>query len=69
MPKYNVRIAELHYSTRQVEADSPEEAEQKVADGEGEELFMEFGETLDSGLYPWVTYEDDTAAPKAGSLG
>lgn len=44
---YYVHIREVHVSTREVEADSPEEALEKVKDGDGEETMCEYSHTLD----------------------
>lgn len=44
MPKYKAVIPEVHYSTRLIEADSLEEAQDFVFDGE--EMSLEYSHTL-----------------------
>ena len=49
MPKFNVLVAELHYSFREVEAKDEEDAKRQIVDGEtdGDEVFLEYSHTLD----------------------
>ena len=48
MPKvYYVQVREVHVSTREIVADSPEDALEKVKDGEGDEITCEYSHTLD----------------------
>jgi len=57
MPRYYVLVKEVHDSYREVEADSPEEAIEKVAAGDDDfkEERMEYSYTLDS--EQWSTEE------------
>jgi hypothetical protein len=48
MAEYYVLVREVHVSYRKVEASSPEEAKNKVCDGEGDEVQLEYSHTLDS---------------------
>lgn len=45
--KYTVEVREVHVSSMEVEADSPEDAREKFKDGEGEEILCEYSHTLD----------------------
>ena len=47
MPKFVVNIREVHVSSREIEAESAEEALRLVKDGEGEEILCEYSHTLD----------------------
>ena len=47
MAKYTVLVREVHISHMEVEADSPEEAIEKVKEGEGDEATCEYSHTLD----------------------
>lgn len=46
--KYLVAIREVHVSHREIEADSPDDAIEKVFYGDGEEVLCEYSHTLDS---------------------
>ncbi len=46
MKKYRVLVEELHISHMVVEAESPEEAKEKIMEGEGVEVSLEYGDTL-----------------------
>ena len=48
MTKYFVGKREVHVSTMEINADTPEEALLKVWDGDGEEVMCEYSHTLDS---------------------
>jgi predicted transcriptional regulator YheO len=45
--KYLVEIREVHVSTREVEADSAQEALELTSDGAGDEMMLEYSHTLD----------------------
>lgn len=45
MPKFRVLIREIHISHREVEAES--EAEAMTLAGDAEEVYLEYGHTLD----------------------
>ena len=47
MKYYLVQRREIHVSTLRIEADSPEDAAQRVQDGEGDEVTLEYRETVD----------------------
>jgi hypothetical protein len=47
MAKYYIGIREVHVSTVFVEADSEEEALDKAAEGESEEVMLEYSHTMD----------------------
>lgn len=53
--KYIVDRPELHYQSVEIKASSPEEAIQKVNDGEGRELNLEYSHTLE--LDNWKVFE------------
>lgn len=55
MPKYEVRVLEVHYQPIIIEAESELEAIELVAEGDGEELELEYGYTLDSDS--WTAHE------------
>jgi len=61
MPKYYVLVKEVHDSYREVEADSPEEAIEKVAAGDLDfkEERMEYSYTLDSEEWSTEECEDE----------
>lgn len=59
MPKFNVLIREVHVSTREIEADSPEEAIRLVEEGEGDEVMCEYSHTLDPDT--WTVESADRA--------
>jgi hypothetical protein len=63
---FNVEVPELHISTRQVEADSLEEAYRLVNTGEddGKELSVEFKRTLEAENSPWHVVNVATRAGK-----
>lgn len=63
MKTYTVTVKEIHDSYVEVEADSPEEAIAKVADGEGCEVDCEFNSTLDSST--WNAHENADPEPEA----
>ena len=46
---YEVQLQEVHYSTWQVEAESQQDAVDRVRDGDGEEVSMEYSHTLEEG--------------------
>jgi hypothetical protein len=45
MPKYIVKRPELHICQVEIEAESPQEAIDKVAEGEGDEISTEYSDT------------------------
>ena len=47
MPPYIVKRAEVHHSYNEIDAESPEDAIQKVKDGDGDEVCLEYSRTLD----------------------
>lgn len=49
MKKYRVSIKEVHISHMLVEADSPEEAKEKIIEGEGVEVSLEYDDILEIG--------------------
>jgi hypothetical protein len=51
MPKYQVGIREVHVSTVEVEANSEEEALEIAAEGESEEVMLEYSHTLSRGHF------------------
>lgn len=57
MPRYTVLVREVHVSHRVVEAASPKEAIRRVEDGEGEEEFLEYSDTLNPDK--WSVEDDD----------
>ena len=48
MPKFIVRVLEVHYQPILIEADNEEEAIEKVAEGDGEEEELQYGYTLET---------------------
>jgi PP-loop superfamily ATP-utilizing enzyme len=48
MPKYTVRVREVHVAYHEIEADNPETAMNKVQGGDGELVNTEYSHTLDS---------------------
>lgn len=56
MPKYTVLVREIHVSHMEIEADDPEQALEKVFQGEGQEIFLEYYDTMDSSYW---TVEDE----------
>jgi hypothetical protein len=57
--RYNVMIREVHVSHREVSAESEAEAIEKVADGEGEETFLEYSHTMGKDHWTVETKEDE----------
>lgn len=55
--KYTITVKEVHDSYVEIEADSPEQAIEKVKAGEGEEVSIEYNRTLDSET--WNVHEND----------
>jgi len=56
MPTYFVQVREVHVTTTEIEAESPQDAAHKVVrDGEGDEVIFEFSHYLDVKTY---TVED-----------
>jgi len=51
MPKYTVLRREVHISHQEIEADSVEDAINRVVDGEGDEVYFEYSHTLDSDIW------------------
>jgi hypothetical protein len=49
--RFLVGVREVHVSTVEVEAESPEEAMRLVQDGDGEEIMREYSHTLDPDLW------------------
>lgn len=49
--RYYVQVPEVHISTVEIEADSPEQALGRVRDGEGKEVNLEYLGTLDTTPY------------------
>lgn len=49
MKQYRVLIKEVHISHMLVEADSPEEAKEKIMEGEGVEVRLEYDDVLEIG--------------------
>jgi len=62
--RYLVLRREVHVSHIPITADSKEQAIQKVADGEGEEIFLEYSHTL--AVDTW-TVEDLSEEKKDGN--
>lgn len=60
MKKYVVLRREVHVSHVEVEAESPEEAKEKVFEGEGDEVFLEYSHTLDSCTWTVEEWEKKT---------
>lgn len=56
--KYTVTVKEIHDSYVEVEADSPEQALEKVKNGEGDEVCLEYNSTLDQ-FDIWNVHEND----------
>lgn len=48
MPKYTVLVREVHVSHMEIEAENPEDAVDKVYNGDGNEVLCEYSHTLDS---------------------
>ena len=46
MPKFTVLVREVHVSHREVEAENAHEAIGLVREDEGEEIFLEYSDTL-----------------------
>ena len=59
MPKYEVRVLEVHYQPIVIEAESEVEAIEMVAEGDGEELECEYGYTLDSDSWTVVELKEE----------
>ncbi len=55
MPKFHVNVREVHVSTREVKAESAEEAIRKVKDQDAEEVVCEYSHTL--GEDTWTVEE------------
>ena len=56
--KYTVEVREVHISTREVEADSPEEARRIAMDGgAGDEIFFDYSHTHDPDT--WSVYDEN----------
>ena len=53
MAKFTVAIPEVHFSYRQVEAETPEDA--IIMAGDAKETYMEYSHTID---YGWNVYLD-----------
>jgi predicted transcriptional regulator YheO len=51
MTIYRVGVREVHVSTREIDAESPEEALDKVQEDEGEEVMCEYSHTLDRDVW------------------
>lgn len=60
MKTFIVSVREVHVSHRQVEADSPEDAIQRVQDGEDEEISMEYSHSLETDTWTVVEEKDFT---------
>ena len=60
MARYYIGIREVHVSTVFVEADSEEEALDNAANGEGEEVVLEYSHTMDREHF---TVEEDERKP------
>ena len=59
MKQYRVLRSEVHYSHVIVEAETPEEAVELVEEGEGGELRLEYGYTIDGdSMVPWDVFEE-----------
>jgi hypothetical protein len=56
--EYIVSVREVHIQEVLIEADSPEQAIEKVVKGEGENLDGEYSHTLDSDL--WTVEEKES---------
>jgi len=48
MKKFNVQVKETHYQHVEIEADSKEQAIEKVREGEGQYGYLEYSDTHDS---------------------
>lgn len=57
MPKYTVLVREIHVSHMEIEAENPEEAIDKIANGEGQEVCLEYDDTMDS--CHWTVDDED----------
>ena len=55
---YRVKINEIHVSTWDVEADSEQDAANRVLDGEGEMIHCEYSHTPDNDAVHCVTLEN-----------
>lgn len=55
--RFLIGVREVHVSTMEVEAESPEAAVQMVKDGQGREIMCEYSHTLDSDL--WTVEKDE----------
>ena len=55
MPKFQIQVREVHVSTMELEADSKEHAIHLVGEGEGEEVSLEYSNTL--GPETWTAEE------------
>lgn len=58
MKRYNVLIREVHVSHREVSAESEAEAIEKVANGEGEETYLEYSHTMNKDHWTVEIKED-----------
>jgi hypothetical protein len=55
--RFVVLVKEVHTSHMEIHADSKEEAIEKVANGEGEEVHEEYSHTLDTDEWEVLTSE------------
>lgn len=55
--RFLVGVREVHVSTMEIEAESPEEAMRLVKDGAGREVMCEYSHTLDPDL--WTVEKDE----------
>lgn len=63
MAKFIINIPELHYSEREVEAESLEEAFRVAADGDGDEVACRFERSLEPDEYTWDGRPADSDLP------
>lgn len=64
MKKYMVSIKEIHYSNREVEAESEEEAKELAADN-ADEINLEYSDTCDSSEWIVEEIEEIPEIPKS----
>ena len=60
MPFYIVKVPEIHISSVRIEANSLEEAIEKVCKGEGEETVCDYESTIEHQERKWEVEEDDS---------
>jgi hypothetical protein len=68
MPKYIVNVPEIHISQMEIEAESPQEAIEKVAEGEGEELTVEYSHSCERRDELWTVRMEKEIHYKDGTI-